>query len=150
MAGVCMLFARLLIVSVFILAGINKFQEPQGIIVMTKGSIDNTQYFLKEQHKIMDLPLKDLMKENAESIVYAVAVVEIVGGLLVLAGSKFASFVLFSMLVGFTAMVHNPFLDKLKEGEKLFQWKMTFYNTLIMLSLLMIIGYNGKRAVARK
>ena len=143
--GFCAVLSKLLIVSVFILAGINKFQDPSMTINITKASINHFDDFLSKDQGLGNLPLKAMMLENVEALVYIVAGLEVVGGLLVVAGSKFAAFVLALLVASFTLMVHNPFYKHFKPEERMVQWKLAFFNTLIMFALLMVVGHSGKK-----
>ena len=118
--GLSVYVARLLIVLVFIGAGVDKFQDPSGVIKMTEGSLKEFDNFLHKDLGLMHLPLKDVMIEHSATVVYGVAALEVVGGILTIYGSRFFAFLLFTMLLGFNLMVHNPLYKSLDKDAAMF------------------------------
>ena len=148
MAGKLVILAKLLVVTCYILAGLNKFQGIEKTKGMTVDSIKKFDQFLHKDHGLMELPFKDLMIQHADALVYGVAIFEIVGGLLVLAGSKLAAFGLFLLTGAFTFMVHNPFYKGQNADMRLLQWKLGVPNLVIMTIFIMLMGWNGKAMAA--
>ena len=78
------LFGKLLVVAIFLLAGIGKFAEPEKTKALTEKSIQNFDKFLIENGIEKGLPMKKEMLENSLNLVYFVGATEALGGLLIL------------------------------------------------------------------
>ena len=78
------LFGKLLVMAIFLLAGTNKFIEPDKSKVLTEQSLKNFDKFLIENGIEGGLPMKKEMLENSLYLVYFVGGTETLGALLIL------------------------------------------------------------------
>ena len=150
MASFLNLIARLLIVSLWIYCGVNKFQElGKSSEVAIKGITDFDNWLVKDI-QVGPMPFKDLMLENAQSLVCAIGAIEIIASLLVLAGSKLGAFLLVVLTVLMTSMQHNIFYSHFTKDEKILHARQAYSNFLILGSLIMVMGYSGKEVAESK
>ena len=124
--------AKVLIITIFIAAGINKFNTVETTKGMIKGSLNRFDRFLTDNGCKDGLPFKTELLDNTENLVYFVGVAEFGGGLAVLNGLNFVGYLLALMVFGFTAMVHNPWFEYKTEADTRFNIEMAFFNLCII------------------
>ena len=68
MASKLTIFAKILILLIFVAAGVNKFQETQKISGFIQYSMNNFEALLKDHGLVEQLPYKNLMNDNATNL----------------------------------------------------------------------------------
>jgi uncharacterized membrane protein YphA (DoxX/SURF4 family) len=101
---------RFLVVLVFIAAGFGKMADPVKPASQLKDNYINFDVFMKNKGYSIPIPVT-LITQNALTLIYLVAALEIVGGLMITFNvmRQFWAWVLFFFLIPSTVIMHNPF-----------------------------------------
>ena len=145
MASKLSIFAKILILLIFILAGVDKFQNTEKAKGYIHFSLNKFEGLLAE-HKIVDqLPYKELLDANATYICYGVGAIEVLCPILILGACNWFAYILFFMLLTFNAVVHNPLYKFDKPEMDHTNLRMFFMNSMIMAGLLMVAGSSTEK-----
>ncbi|CAK65802.1 unnamed protein product (macronuclear) [Paramecium tetraurelia] len=148
----CSLIGRVLLVIIFIGAGVDKFLQPHGSVGLLNARYPAFYKTLETSAKQFNVPLPvqispTQIKQISQEIVYGVGGAEIILALFVILNQRWAGKLLSFLTLSFVAVIHNPFIHGTTQDEKLTESIQGLW-TLGIAGALLIIGASSAQTCA--
>ncbi|CAD8063996.1 unnamed protein product [Paramecium sonneborni] len=148
----CSFIGRVLLVVIFIGAGVDKLMSPQNSVALLNGRYPGFYKFLDSTIKQYNVQLPDQLQPEAikkisTQIIQGVGVAEIFLSFFVILNYGWAGKLLFLLTSSFIVIIHNPLIHGKTQDEKLSEQIQALW-TLGIAGALLIIGASPSQVKA--